>query len=241
MQSAFYVSLSAQMSLDKRMETIATNIANAGTIGYRASGVSFESVLSKTGSNAVAYASTGRDFISKASGEMTKTDNPYDVGVIGNAWLAIKTPDGSAYTRDGRMQMLETGDLQTVTGFPVLDAGNSPIVLDPTAGPPMISRDGMITQGGTQIGAIGLFSIDENATLSRAVGSSVIPSKPAIPVLDFVRSGVMQGFAEGANVNPIHELTKLIMASRSFDNMSAMNDLMDSSQRSAVRTLGGAT
>jgi flagellar basal-body rod protein FlgF len=241
MQSSFYVSLSAQLSLDKRMETIANNIANAGTSGYRAAGVTFESVLSKSGQAPVAYASAGRDFISQATGEMTKTDNPYDVAVVGNSWFGIQTPNGAAYTRDGRMQMLETGDLQTLSGYPVLDAGNSPIVLDPTSGPPMISRDGMITQGGRQIGAIGLFSIDANASLTRSVNSSVIPSTPATPVLDFVKNGVVQGFVEGANVNPVHEMTKLILTSRSFDSVSSMNDLMDSSQRNAVRTLGGAT
>ena len=110
MQSAFYVSLSGQVSLDKRMETIANNIANAGTVGYRAAGVSFESVLSNTSPAQVAYASPGQDFISRAPGDQTKTDNPYDVSVIGNGWLGIQTPDGPAYTRDGRMQMLETGD-----------------------------------------------------------------------------------------------------------------------------------
>ena len=99
----------------------------------------------------------------------------------------------------------------------------------------------MITQGGQQIGAIGLFIIDETASLTRSVNSSVIPSRPATPVLDFVKNGVTQGFVEGSNVNPIREMTKLILTSRSFESMTSMNDLMDSSQRDAIRTLGGAT
>lgn len=240
MQSAFYVSLSAQMSVDKRMETIANNIANATTVGYRANGVSFETIVSKTGADPVAYSSAGKDFISRAVGELTRTGDPFDVGVVGRSWLAIRTPDGPAYTRDGRMRMSDTGDLQTVTGYPILDAGNSPIVLDPNAGPPMISHDGTINQNGRQIGAIGLFMIDEDADLARGPNSSVRPSKPATPVLDFVRNGVEQGFVEGANVNPIHEMAKLISTSRAFDSVSALNDLLDSSQREAIRTLGGA-
>ncbi len=241
MQSAFYVSLSAQMSVDKRMETIANNIANAGTVGYRANGVSFETVLSKTGASPVSYVSAGKDFISRANGELTRTGDPYDVGVVGRSWLAIRTPDGPAYTRDGRMRMSQNGDLESVSGFPILDAGNSPIVLDPNAGPPMIARDGMITQGGQQVGAIGLFMIAENADLKRGPNSSVLPSQPATAVLDFVRNGVQQGFVEGANVNPINEMAKLISTTRSFDSVSSLNDLLDSSQREAIRTLGGAT
>lgn len=241
MQSAFYVSLSAQLSIDKRMETIANNIANSTTAGYRADGVSFESVVSKAGADAVAYASAGRDFISRTAGDMQRTGDPYDVAVVGSAFFAIRTPDGVAYTRDGRMKMSETGDLQTVGGFPILDAGNSPVVLDPTAGPPMISRDGMINQAGRQIGALGLFTIGADANLTRGPSASVIPDKPATAVLDFVRNGVEQGVVEGANVNPIREMVKLISASRAFESVSSMNDLLDGSQRDAIKTLGGGS
>jgi flagellar basal-body rod protein FlgF len=239
MQSSFYVALSSQVTLDKRMTTIAANVANASSIGFRATGVSFESVLSKAGTTPTAYATAGKDYISRASGEMQRTDNPYDLAVVGDAWMAIQTPNGVAYTRDGRMQMRETGELQTVSGLPILDAGNSPITLDPNAGPPMIYRDGMISQGDRQVGAIGLFRIDENAVLTRAENSSVVPSTPATAVVDFVRNGVAQGFIEGANVNLVEELTHLIVTSRSFDSVSAMTDMLDSSQRSAVKTLGG--
>jgi flagellar basal-body rod protein FlgF len=241
MQSPFYVSLSAQVALDKRLATIANNIANAGTIGYRATGVSFESVMSKAGATPAAYASTGKDFISKAAGETIKTDSPFDVAIIGEGWFAIRTANGVAYTRDGRMRMAETGELQTIAGHPILDAGLSPITLDPSAGPPRIYRDGMIAQGTQQIGAIGLFSIDEGATLSRGEFASVLPSKPPTPILDFARHGVTQGYLESANVNPVLEMTRLIMATRSFENVSAMQDMLDNSQRNAVRILGGAS
>jgi flagellar basal-body rod protein FlgF len=241
MQSAFYVTLSAQVAIDKRLTSIASNVANAGTVGYRATGVNFESVLSKAGATPTAYSSSGKDFISTAQGDLVKTDSPLDVAVAGDGWLAIRTPNGVAYTRDGRLQMSETGELRTTLGFPVLDAGNSPITLDPVAGPPQIFRDGMINQGDRQVGAIGLFSIDPSANLTRGENSSVVPDQPATPILDFVRNGVVQGFVENANVNPVHELTKMIMATRSFEGVSAMHDMLDSSQRSAVHILGGAS
>jgi flagellar basal-body rod protein FlgF len=239
MQSAFYVSLSAQVALDRRLTTIAENVANASTTGFRATGVSFDTVLSEASATPTAYVSTGADFISRASGGLTKTDNPLDIAVTGDAWLAIQTPQGVAYTRDGRMKMLETGEIQTIMGFPVLDAGNSPIVLDPTGGAPMIFRDGMINQGDRQMGAIGLFEIDQAAVLQRGENSSIIPSIPAAAVVNFARNGVAQGHIESANVNPVSEITKLIMAHRAFDSAAAAYDMMDSSQRNAVRTLGG--
>lgn len=241
MLSSYNVSLSAQLALDKRLSTIAENVANAGSVGFRASGVSFNSVLSTVGSTPTAYASPGKDHVSSVQGELQKTDSPFDVAVIGDGWLGIRTPAGVAYTRDGRMRMLETGELQTLEGYPVLDAGGAPITLNPTAGPPMIFRDGMINQGEFQMGALGLFSIDPGASLTRGVNSSVIPSVPARPILEFVKNGIAQGFVEGANINPVAELTKLISASRSFEDVSAMYDTLDQSQRSAIRILGGAT
>lgn len=239
MQSSFNVTLSSQIAFDRRLTTIAENVANASTIGFRATGVSFETVLARSSATPTAYASSGMDYISRASGGLVKTDNPLDVAVIGDAWLAIQTPQGVAYTRDGRLRMLETGEVQTVLGFPVLDAGNSPIVLDPTAGPPTIFRDGMIHQGERQFGAIGLFEIDDSAMLKRAENSSVIPSSPATAVVNFARNGVAQGHLESANVNPVAEITKLIMAHRAFESASAAYDMMDGAQRNAVRTLGG--
>jgi flagellar basal-body rod protein FlgF len=145
MQTGLYVSLSAQIALRKRMDTIAGNVANMNTVGFRASEVKFEALLQKAGSNNVAYSSTGADFISRRNGGMVKTDNPLDIAIQGDGWFAIKTPAGTAYTRDGRLSLSETGTLQNINGYPMLDAGGTPIVIDQSAGAPMIASDGMIT------------------------------------------------------------------------------------------------
>ena len=136
MQSGLYVALSAQVALEKRMDTIANNVANLATVGYRADAVQFESLLSEAGADPVAFASAGGTYISRATGEMTRTNNQLDVAVQGNGWLAAQTPTGIVYTRDGRMVMLETGELQTLDGYPILDAGNSPLIVDPNGGSP---------------------------------------------------------------------------------------------------------
>jgi flagellar basal-body rod protein FlgF len=169
-----------------------------------------------------------------------KTDNPLDVAVQGDGWLALQTPAGTAYTRDGRMRMQPGGVLQSVGGYPVLDAGNSPITLDPDAGPVTIAQDGMITQGGRQIGAIGLFSLDNSAKLKRFDNSSVMPSKPATPVLDFTQNGVTQGYVEGANVNPLMEMEKLILLSRTFENVNSAINGSEASLKDAIKVLGGS-
>jgi flagellar basal-body rod protein FlgF len=240
MQSGLYVSLSGQVALERRLQTIAANVANMNTVGYRADGVSFEAEMAKAGDSTVAFAGSGNDFISRKSGGMNKTGNPLDVAVQGDAWFGIKTPAGTVYTRDGRMSLKESGELTTLNGYPVLDAGGAPILLEAASGPPDISRDGMITQKGVQVGALGLFAIDDGAKLTRYDNSGVIPDRPATAVLDFTENGVVQGFVEGSNVNPITEMTKLITVSRAFDSIAAATEKSESSLTDAIKTLGSS-
>jgi flagellar basal-body rod protein FlgF len=233
------VGLSAQIALERRMEAIARNVANLGTAGYRAEGIKFESLLSRRiGDESVAYAGVDDAYVSLDAGPLGQTGNPLDVAVQGDAWLAIQTPDGTVYTRDGRMKMLETGELVSLNDYPILDAGGAPLLLDPIGGPPQIARDGMITQGGIEVGAIGLFAIDPQAQLSRYENSGVVPNRAAEPVLDFDANGVVQGFVEGANVNPVLELTKLIMVSRSFESATSAIEQSEKSLEDAIKTLG---
>ena len=241
MQSNFSVGLSAQISLQRRLETIANNMANASTTGFRAEEVKFETLLSHASNTPVAFASAGQSYLSRAAGEMVRTDNQFDVAVQGDAWLGIQTPAGTVYTRDGRMKMTPTGELQTLSGYAVLDAGNSPVQLDPNAGPPRIARDGAISQNNRAVGAIGLFKIDETANLKRFDNSGVIPDRPATPAVEFTKIGMQQGFIERANVNPVLEMSRLIMVTRTFDAVSASLKNSESSMQEAIRTLGGTS
>lgn len=241
MQSGLYVTVSAQMALEKRLTTIAANLANQSTPGYRAEEVDFKTLLSRAGDRPVAFVSQGDTFLSRRAGVPTKTDAPLDVAVQGDAWLALQTPAGTVYTRDGRMRMQQDGSLLSIDGYPVLDVGNAPILLDADAGPPTIARDGMMSQNGTQIGAIGLFSLDDDATLKRYNNSGVLSDKPATPVIDFTRNGIAQGYVEGANVNPIQEIAKLITITRAFDSVSSALTGSEASLKDAIKTLGSSS
>ncbi|MBF9235652.1 flagellar basal-body rod protein FlgF [Microvirga alba] len=238
MQSGLYVALSAQVALERRLNTVANNVANLGTGGYRAEEVKFETILSEAGAGTVAFVSSGETFISRRSGQITKTDSPLDVAIQGDAWLAISTPSGTVYTKDGRMKMNEAGALQTMDGHPVLDMGGTPIVLNPTAGPPSVGKDGMISQDNNQVGSLGLFRIASQSRLTRFGNSGVIPNTPAQAVQDFTTIGVQQGYVEGANVNPVLEMTKMITISRTFDSAASTISETESSMLSAIRALG---
>ncbi len=238
MQNSLYVSLSAQVSLERRLETVANNVANMNTVGFRGDGVHFAEEVARAGDNAISYVTPGNSYISRATGASEKTDDPFDVAIQGDGWMAIRAQGGTAYTRDGRMRISESGALETLIGNPVLDAGGAPIVLNPTGGTPSIGGDGMISQDGHQVGAIGLFSIDPRANLARTENSGVIPDKPATPILDFTQNGVAQGYLEGANINPIEEMTKLISLTRNFDGVNTEVTQTESPLDDAIKTLG---
>jgi len=235
---SLYVSLSGQMALERRLETVARNVANMETAGYRADEVKFDSLVKRPGKDPVTFASTGENYISRQAGAIKQTGNSLDVAIEGSAWLGIQTGNGVAYTRDGRFQIGVDGILRSIEGNPVLDSGNAPIILDPLGGPPEISKDGTIYQEGRQVGVLGLFSIPEDAKLSRTGNSGVIPDAIAEPVLDFAENGFAQGFVEGANINPISEITKLITITRAFESTNSMMQSVESIRQQTIRKLG---
>jgi len=236
METGLYVTLSSQMALEKRLATIADNVANATTIGFRATEVKFDDLMDRS---SVAFVSQGEDYLSTRSGGMIQTGNMLDLAIQGEAWFMIDTPAGQVLTRDGRFTMNEDGALVTLQGYAVLDAGAGQIQLDAQNGVPTVTRDGFLLQNGEQVGSIGLFRGDLSAGHSRFENSGVIPVLAPEPVVDEFDSGILQGYIEQSNVNPVAEMTRLIMISRAFEYASAAMRDSETSMEQAISTLGG--
>ena len=238
MQSGLYVALSSQIALEKRLNTIADNVANASTVGFRATGVKFEDVVSGLDDKALSFVTSGDTYISNTNGPLRETGNPFDFAVKGNAWFGIETPGGTVMTRDGRFTLTENGELVSIEGYPVLDAGGAPIQLDPRNGPPRAGADGSLRQGDNLVGALGLYNFDPGPNFIRFGNSGIVPAGEPEPVVDRLDAGVVQGFLEESNVNPMLEITKLIMVQRAFENGAAMIRNTESSYDEAIKTLG---
>ena len=238
MQDGLYVALSSQIALEKRLNTIADNVANASTIGFRATGVKFEDVVSGLDDKALSFVSSGDTYISDTNGPLRETGNPFDFAIKGNAWFGIETPAGTVMTRDGRFTLTENGELVTIEGYPVLDAGGAPIQLDPRNGAPRAGADGSLRQGDNLVGALGLYNFDPGPNFVRFGNSGIVPAGEPEPVVDRLDAGVAQGFLEESNVNPVLEITRLIMVQRAFENGAAMIRDTESSYDEAIKTLG---
>nr|WP_316652328.1 flagellar basal-body rod protein FlgF [uncultured Gellertiella sp.] len=241
MQSGLYVSLSSQIALERRLTTIADNMANVNTTGFRATNVKFDQVLSNTQNEAtakVAFVSQGNDYLSEKNGELQNTGNPLDFAVKGDAWFAINTPVGKVLTRDGRFTITDTGEIVSSRGYPVLDAGGAPLQVRRDGGPISVGQDGNVHQDGKQVGSIGLFTADLSQGFVRYENSGVIPTQTAQPVVDRHDIGVMQGYTEQSNVNGIGEMTQLIQVNRAFEDITALMRDSESSLQEAIKTLG---
>lgn len=241
MQSGLYVGLSAQVALQNRLETIAQNVANGSSAGYRGSEMKFDTLVANMTDQRVSFVSTGSNVIRQSSGEFVKTGNPLDVAVKGNSWLSIASASGPAYTRDGRMHMTAAGDLVTLNGAQILDTGGAPIQVDPNAGQISVAQDGTITQNGRNVGALGLFALPREAKLSRVEGNAFASNIPGTPVVNSASNGVLQGYVEQSNVNPVSEMTRLIYIQRAFDGISTTMQATESSLKNAIQTLGSAS
>jgi flagellar basal-body rod protein FlgF len=222
----------------RRLDTVAANVANTATAGYRAGEVTFESILTSSVRADVKYPTPGPTFLAQRTGEIVNTGNALDIAIQGPGYIAIGNGDGVAYTRDGRLTIGPAGELQNITGDAVLDIGGAPLQVDPAGGPLAIARDGMVSQNGRQIGAIGLFALPAEGGLSRVAGAAIVPEIEPEPIVDFVANGVRQGYVERSNVQPVAEMTRLITLQRTFNALWASMEDTEGALRQAIRTLG---
>lgn len=239
MENGLYVALSSQIALEKRLSTIADNMANATTVGFRKTGVKFEDVLTGLTTASVDFVSPGTTFMPDQGGPIRETGNPFDFSVQGEGWFAIDTPVGMVMTRDGRFTMLNTGDLVTLQGYPVLDAGGAPIQLDPEGGPPEAGADGSLRQQGNLVGALGIYRFQPGADFQRYGNTGIIPVGRPEALVDRQDIGVAQGFVEESNVNAVQEMMRLIQVQRAFDNITALMRDGENALGQAISTLGG--
>jgi len=222
MDSGYYAACTALAARTQALDTIANNLANSNTAGYRAEHNVFSAVLATTqngaGSN-LSNAINNFGIVSGASldlsqGALQKTGNPLDLAIQGTAFFAVQTPNGAMYTRNGSFQLSSTGQLITSAGDPVMgDKGT--ITMLP--GESSISADGTISSNGAIAGKIRLVDFPAGTQL-QSEGSSYY-SAPAGVEKPATDSKVQQGALENSNVNPILSMVELITAQRSAESM----------------------
>jgi flagellar basal-body rod protein FlgF len=238
MQNAILVGLSRQVALARELDVVANNIANMDTTGYKADGSLFEEYLNSaargggTGAR-VSFVLDRGIWHDMSQGPVAHTGNPLDVAVDGNGFLAVQTPRGERYTRNGAMQINASGQLVTSEGYQVLgDSG--PITFQPNDRQVQISRDGTVSvREGTSNadsarGKLRLVTFAGLQHLQKDGGSTFkapagVQPQPAPP-----EAGLIQGAIEKSNVRGVVEMARMIEITRTYTNVS--NILQQQSQ-----------
>ncbi|MBG1233206.1 flagellar hook-basal body complex protein [Aestuariivirga litoralis] len=241
MDTSTYVALSGQLSLERRMATLAQNIANANTSGYRAEVLDFKAVSSATGPSITKFALPGGSHIDRSVGGLTMTKNPLDIAVKGDGFFGYQDANGNVtYSRDGRLTLASDGRLINGNGDALVDAQGSAVALDPNHPDIAIGPDGSIMQAGVKKAQVALYDVDFSGGFQRAQGAAFTPTKPAAVLTDFNTNGVIQGYVEDSNVNAATAMTSLIQITRAFEAISSLSEKASDVQKSAIETLGSA-
>ena len=241
MDGAAYVSLSLSSAMRRDLDVTANNIANANTAGFKGERIAFEAyVASSPSGEATEFVLDTGSYVDTRQGALTQTGNPLDIALSGNGWLAYETQDGqTAYGRDGRFILNADGELQTLSGAKVLDSGGGPLTLPSDISTLKISTDGTISTDQGPIGEIGVFDLPEIQSYERIGAGMFVPPAGADAVTEpSETTEVIQGAIEGSNVEPVHEVTRLLDVQKAYERAQSIVDNEDKLLRDALRRLG---
>ena len=221
------------------LNTIANNLANANTTGYKRSKIEFQDLLYQRprtagadsgGGNVVPTGvelGNGSKVVSTAKvftqGQLKQTGEKMDIAIEGDGFLEVQRADGTkAYTRDGALKIdgqgrVVTSDgLQVASGFQPIPAGATSISISGTG-------EGTVTSsGGNQNFRMQLTRFANPSGL-RALGGNLLEETPASGTPETGNPGeagfgsIQQGFIESSNVNIVEEMVNMIQAQRAYE------------------------
>jgi flagellar basal-body rod protein FlgF len=246
MDTTTYVALSAQVALQKQLETVANNVSNSGTAGFKADRPFFQSYVDQLAGpgGAVAFVEDAATYIDRSSGPMEVTSNPLDIAVDGNGFLAVSAPDGTTqYTRDGHMRVAPDGTLSDSAGRSVLGADGNPIQLPPGYDDIEIKDNGNLkaTVNGHQqdIGQIGVFRASSPISMRKSGdGLLTAPQGEMQPVGPDDGVRIVQGTIEGSTVQPMKEIANMTELSRAYERLQNMLSSESDRERKMIDALG---
>ncbi|MFC3570649.1 flagellar hook-basal body complex protein [Paracoccus sp. TOH] len=236
MDNGIYAALTRQSGLMREMRTVANNIANANTTGFRREGVVFSEYmvpLDRRGETLAMANGRGR-MIDLSAGGMTQTNGQFDMALDGDGFLMVQTPQGNRLTRAGAFMTNAEGELVNPDGYQLLDDGQAPIVIPAGVRSVGIGIDGTVSADGNPVGRIGVFAAPELAKLRHEAGTLFDPGGAVEPVEAPV---LRQGFLEESNVDPVLELSRMIEVQRAYELGQSFLDREDQRIRQTITSL----
>ncbi len=237
MDLAGYVALTRQAGLANEMQSVANNIANLSTTGYRREGVIFAEVVRAlpVEGGAVAMTETRARYTDELQGALVETGGRLDFAIEGDGYFTVLTPRGERLTRAGAFTRDAEDQIVNADGHVLLDEGGGPILIPPDATSIGLAADGTLSADGAPIARLGLVRVTDPTRLFREAGTVFRADGATEPVED---ARVVQGFLEQSNVNPVGEMARMIEVHRAYEYGQKLMDQEDERIRLVVRVLG---
>lgn len=241
---ALYTAASGMSAQQLNLDTIANNLANSSTTGFRQLRLEFQDMLyqnlitpgaAQSQTTVSAGLQVGLGTRSAATevimtqGELNQTNNPLDLAIEGSGFFEIQRPDGTtAYTRAGQFYLNNQGTIVTTEGDPLL----------PTITVPANATSVTVTQYGvvnatlpgqtnpTQLGQIQLATFANPGGL-QSMGGNLLQQtlSSGDPVLGNPGGTeglgtLQQGYLENSNVDVVTEFVQMVLAQRAYESNS---------------------
>jgi len=245
MVRGLYIAANSLLVQEACHDTIATNLANVSTPGYRRAVTSVESfpaLLARTASQpgaAVPHSEqavphlAARQTTDFAPGAQQPTGNPCDLALDGPGFFVVQTPSGEAYTRSGAFTLDPEGYIVTPAGRQLLGEAGA---IKVTGRSWSVSPRGEVISDGAVVDRIRVVDFEAAGALSR-LGDNLFSAGRAAPVAKESFS-IRQGYIEGSNVNAVSEMVNMIAAMRAFEANQKMIQAMDQTLDRAVNEVG---
>src|SRR5215468_9930032 len=238
---ALYTAATGMEAQQVNIDTIANNIANVNTTGFKQGRAEFQDLLYQNIRPAGAPSSASTEYPVGlqlglgtrpvattriyTQGDFRQTGNPLDLVIQGKGFFQVRLPSGeTAYTRDGSLHLNNTGALVTADGNLV----EPQITIPADAQEIVIGNDGTVsvTQAGQtssqQVGTIQIANFQNPSGLN-AIGGNLLAVTNASgqPVAgnpgETGLGTINQGFLEQSNVNVVDEMVNMIIAQRAYE------------------------
>lgn len=242
MENALLIGLSRQVALKRQMDVIANNMANMNTAGYKAGTMLFEEHLMPVAAmnditgpgKHISFVLDSSIYRSFQEGAFVQTGGELDIAISGDGWLVAQTPDGERYTRNGQLKLNASGQLVTPAGHPILGDGG-PITFSSDDTGIEIATDGIISTSQGIKDRLRVVKFENNAALKNE-GETLFSTSQTPEPVENVR--VLQGMVENSNVQPIHELTRMIETVRAYTALAQAMSQSQDLRRQAIQQLG---
>lgn len=241
---ALYTAASGMSAQQLNLDTIANNLANSSTTGFRQLRLQFQDMVYQNlvtpgAAESQNTVSAGLQIglgtrpaateVINTQGELNETDNPLDVAIQGAGFFQVQRPDGTiAYTRAGQFQLNNQGTMVTTDGDPLIPT----ITIPPNATAVTITQYGVVNatlpgqQNPSQLGQIQLATFPNPGGL-QLMGNNLLQAtlNSGDPVLGNPGGTeglgtLQQGYLENSNVDVVTEFVQMVLAQRAYESNS---------------------